>query len=80
MLILTRKAGESIAIGENIKILVLGIQGKQTKIGIIAPENITVYREEVFKKVQIENSKNQISSKEGLERMAQNIRNKKQHK
>ncbi len=48
MLILTRKAGETITIGENIQIQVLGIKGGQVRIGVDAPREIAVNREEVF--------------------------------
>lgn len=55
MLILTRKLGESINIGDNIKISVLGIHGRQVRIGIDAPLNIVVHREEIYVKIQEEN-------------------------
>lgn len=81
MLILTRKAGETIAIGEEIKITVLGIQGKQVKLGITAPGKVSVYREEIFKKIQLENVKASMSLKEDLQELARIIKaskNKKQ--
>lgn len=77
MLILTRKVGEAIAIGEEIKIAVLGIQGKQVKLGVTAPEKISVYREEIFKKVQQEKIKTSISLKEDLQELARMIKAKK---
>lgn len=55
MLILTRRQGESIYLGENIRITVLGTQGKQVKLGLEVPTDMTVYREEVYKKVVEEN-------------------------
>ncbi len=55
MLILTRRPGESLYLGENIRITVLGLQGKQIKLGIDVPDDITVYREEVYKRVTEEN-------------------------
>jgi carbon storage regulator len=81
VLILTRKTGETIAIGEEIKITVLGIQGKQVKLGITAPEKVSVYREEIFKKIQLENVKASMSLKEDLQELARIIKaskNKKQ--
>jgi carbon storage regulator len=57
MLILTRKIGESITIGEDTKITVLGIHGRQVRLGVIAPPNVVVHREEIFKKIQEENKK-----------------------
>lgn len=55
MLILTRRPGESLYLGENIRISVLGIQGKQVKLGLDVPADTTVYREEVYKRVIEEN-------------------------
>lgn len=55
MLILSRRAGESLHIGDNIKITVFSIQGKQVKLGIVVPEAIAVYREEVYLRVKEEN-------------------------
>ena len=54
MLILTRNIGNAIIIGNNIAITVLAIKGNQVKIGIDAPKEISVHREEVFKKIQKE--------------------------
>ncbi len=55
MLILTRRPNESIYIGENIRIKVLSLQGKQVKLGIDVPDDMTVYREEVYLRVMEEN-------------------------
>lgn len=55
MLALTRKKGESIIIGDNIEIVVLGISGEQVKLGIHAPKDITVHRQEIYKQIQNEN-------------------------
>tara|TARA_B100001121_G_scaffold127753_1_gene112030 strand:+ start:145 stop:327 length:183 start_codon:yes stop_codon:yes gene_type:complete len=52
MLILTRKSGESLMIGEDISITVLGVKGNQVRIGINAPKDIAVHREEIFEKIQ----------------------------
>ena len=57
MLILTRKLGESITIGDDIKVSVLGIRGRQVRLGIEAPPNVIVHREEIYLKVQSENRK-----------------------
>ncbi|OGC90827.1 MAG: carbon storage regulator [candidate division Zixibacteria bacterium RBG_16_53_22] len=77
MLILTRKVGEAIAIGGEIKVAVLGIQGKQVKLGVTAPEKVSVYRDEIFKKIQQENVKTSISLKEDLQELARMIKAKK---
>ncbi len=56
MLILTRKSGETITIGENIQIRVLGVKGGQVRIGVDAPREVSVNREEVFERVRAEKS------------------------
>lgn len=55
MLILTRKLGEDIAIGDNIRITLLDIKGKQAKIGVEAPAEISVHRGEIYQIIQQEN-------------------------
>jgi carbon storage regulator len=55
MLILTRKVGENITIGDEIKIQVLEIKGKQVRIGIQAPKQFSIHREEIYQKIQDEN-------------------------
>jgi carbon storage regulator len=55
MLILTRKLGESIAIGDEIKITFLEMMGKQLRIGIEAPRNVSVHRAEVYRAIQDQN-------------------------
>lgn len=56
MLILTRRPGESLYLGDTIKLKVLSIQGKQIKLGLELPEDMTVYREEVYLKIKEQNS------------------------
>ena len=51
MLVLTRRVGESICIGDDIKITVLGLNGNQARIGITAPEDIPIYRDEIYKRI-----------------------------
>ncbi len=55
MLILTRKIGEGIAIGERIKVYVVDIRGKQVRLGIEAPAGESVHREEVYRRILEEN-------------------------
>ena len=55
MLVLTRKLGESIAIDDNIKIVVVQIKGKQVRLGIKAPKETKIHREEVYKAIQDQN-------------------------
>ena len=54
MLILTRQTGEIIRIGDNITITICGVKGLQVRIGIDAPKEIPVHREEIYKKIQTE--------------------------
>ena len=54
MLILTRKVGESIMIGEDVEVKVLGIRAGQIKIGIEAPKDLKVHREEIYERIRAE--------------------------
>ena len=70
MLALTRKKGESIIIGDNIEIVLLGINGEQVKLGVIAPKAIPVYRKEILAQVRDENKAAQNISAGGLKDLA----------
>jgi len=55
MLVLTRKVSETVVIGDGeITITVLGVKGNQVRIGIHAPDNVTVHREEIYQRIQAE--------------------------
>lgn len=58
MLILTRRVGESIKIGEDVTITVLGVKGSQIRVGIAAPKSVAVHREEIYERIQREQSEN----------------------
>lgn len=66
MLVLTRKLGESIAIDDNIKIIVVQIKGKQVRLGIKAPKETKIHREEVYQAIQDQNTEASQSSPEDL--------------
>jgi carbon storage regulator len=66
MLILTRKPGESLYLGDNIKLKILNIQGKQIKIGLEVPDDMTVYREEVYLKIKEQNRQALETSQQDL--------------
>lgn len=51
MLILTRRIGEKLIIGENVTVTILGVKGRQIRIGIDAPRDVTVNREEIFQRI-----------------------------
>lgn len=55
MLILTRKLGESIVIGDDIKLVILDIKGQQVRIGVQAPKNVSVHRGEIYQMIQEQN-------------------------
>ena len=58
MLILTRRVGETLRIGDDIAVTVLGVKGNQVRIGIDAPKAVDVHREEVFQKIKREPAQN----------------------
>lgn len=55
MLVLTRRAGESIVVGNDVTVTVLEVRGDQIRLGIDAPRNVPIHREEVYVQVQAEN-------------------------
>ncbi|MDR3418373.1 MAG: carbon storage regulator CsrA [Nevskia sp.] len=54
MLILTRRVGETVVIGEEVTVTVLGIKGNQVRIGVKAPKTVAVHREEIFERIRVE--------------------------
>ncbi len=67
MLVLTRRPGESIVIGQNVIITVIEIKGGQVRIGIDAPRDVQVHREEVYEQVRLENIAAVASSEKAKE-------------
>ena len=65
MLVLTRKLGETIVIGDDIVIKVVDIHGKQIRLGIEAPTEISIFRGEIYERIQEENKKSIQSTGEG---------------
>jgi carbon storage regulator len=54
MLILTRRVGETLMVGDNVSVTVLGVKGNQVRIGIDAPKDVSVHREEIYKRIKEE--------------------------
>ena len=52
MLILTRRISESVIIGDNVKVTVLGVKGNQVRLGVDAPKSVSVHREEIYQRIQ----------------------------
>jgi len=71
MLVLTRRIGESIIIGHNIKVMVTDIQGNQVRLGIDAPYEIPVHRGEIYEKIKEENVKAADTTKDASELLTQ---------
>jgi carbon storage regulator len=58
MLILTRRVGETLVIGDEVTVTVLGIKGNQVRIGVNAPKDVSVHREEIYERIQREKEDN----------------------
>jgi carbon storage regulator len=67
MLVLTRKANQSIMIGDNIEVSVLSVLGEKVRLGIQAPRDVPVFRKEVFLEIQAQNLREAESSTEALD-------------
>ena len=70
MLILTRKIGETVAIGDEVKVQVVEVKGRQVRLGITAPAALAVHREEVFQRIQEQNRRAAEVSLSDLEVLA----------
>ena len=58
MLILTRRIGETLMVGDDVTITVLGVKGNQVRIGVNAPKDVAVHREEIYERIQSEKAGN----------------------
>jgi len=64
MLILTRRVGETLMVGDEVTVTVLGVKGNQVRIGVNAPRDVAVHREEIYQRIQDEKTANGESSDE----------------
>lgn len=65
MLILTRRVGETLKIGDDVNVTVLGVKGNQVRIGVDAPQNVAVHREEIYDRIQKEKQGHQAAVSHG---------------
>ncbi|MEH6625131.1 MAG: carbon storage regulator CsrA [Motiliproteus sp.] len=59
MLILTRRVGETLMVGDDVTVTVLGVKGNQVRIGVNAPKEVSVHREEIYQRIQKEKENNE---------------------
>ncbi len=61
MLILTRRVGETLMIGDDVTVTVLGVKGNQVRVGVSAPREVSVHREEIYERIKQEQKSNQAT-------------------
>ncbi len=57
MLILTRRVGESLTIGDDVTVTILGVKGNQVRVGVDAPKDVAVHRQEIYERIQADKAK-----------------------
>lgn len=76
MLVLTRKLGESIVIGNHVRVTVLDMQGKQIRLGIEAPSEVSIHRGEVYERIEQENRRAAETAHVDLSKLTQVVKSK----
>jgi carbon storage regulator len=66
MLILTRRVGETVMIGDDVTVTILGVKGNQVRVGINAPKNVAVHREEIYERIKREQQEGE-GNEEGVD-------------
>ena len=69
MLVLTRKPGQSIMIGDGIEVQVLSVAGEKVRLGIAAPRDVGIFRNEVYERIESENDRSDDAANGALERI-----------
>ncbi|MCK5075060.1 MAG: carbon storage regulator CsrA [Calditrichia bacterium] len=80
MLVLTRRLGESVIISDSIKITIVDIEGRQVKVGIQAPKDIAIFRQEVYDRIKQENISAAQATMDNIRRAAKMLKLEKKEK